>query len=69
MIKRRRFKQTQTFKQRLEEEAARFRMAAEQAPPGMARELLLRRVRQTETALHINEWLRPSTPQLPRQAT
>jgi hypothetical protein len=42
----------------LAEEAQKFREAAEQQPPGsMARELLLRRARQAETASHINEWL------------
>jgi hypothetical protein len=54
---RRRFKQTQTFEERLAEEAARFRKAAEQAEPGMPRDLLLRRARQAETASHMNEWL------------
>jgi hypothetical protein len=56
--RRRRFKQTQTFEQRLAEEAARFRTAAEELPPGTARELLLRRARQAETASHMSDWLR-----------
>jgi hypothetical protein len=43
-----------TFKQRLAEEALRFKEAAEKERPGsMARELLLRRARQAETASHI----------------
>ena len=47
-----------TFKQRLLQEAIRFKEAAEKESPGtMARELLLRRARQAETASHINEWL------------
>jgi hypothetical protein len=47
-----------TFEQRLAEEAARFKEAAEKERPGtMARELLLRRARQAETASHINGWL------------
>ena len=47
-----------TFEERLAEEAQKFRAAAEQQPPGSAaRELLLRRARQAETASHINEWL------------
>jgi len=54
---RRRFRHTQTFEERLAEEAARFRKAAEQAEPGMARELLLRRARQAETASRMNAWL------------
>jgi hypothetical protein len=55
---RRRFNHTQTFEERLAEEAEQFRQAAQTAPPGMARELLLRRARQAETASRMNEWLR-----------
>lgn len=47
----RRTKRGKTFEERLAEEAQCFREAASQAPPGMARELLLRRVRQMEAAL------------------
>jgi hypothetical protein len=58
---RRRVKHTATFEERLAEEAERFRKAAEQQAPGStARELLLRRARMTETASHINQWLKPS---------
>ena len=59
MVKtRRRVKHTLSFRERLTEEAERFRTAADQQPLGsMARELLLRRVRQTETALHMNDLL------------
>lgn len=56
---RKRVKHTATFEDRLAEEAIKFKEAAEKQPPGsMARELLLRRARQAETAAHINEWLR-----------
>jgi hypothetical protein len=58
MIKRRnRTKHTKTFEERLAEEAARFKEAAAQLPPGPQREIYLRRARQAETASHINEWL------------
>jgi hypothetical protein len=51
-------KATATFEERLAEEAKRFREAAEAEPPGStARELLLRRARQAETASHMSEWL------------
>jgi hypothetical protein len=61
---RKRVKHTATFEERLAEEALKFKEAAEKQPPGsMARELLLRRARQAETAAHINEWLR--SPGLP----
>ena len=55
---RRRVKHTQTFAERLAEEAERFRKAAEALPSGTAQELLLRRARQAETASHMNDWLR-----------
>jgi hypothetical protein len=57
MQQRRRVKHTQTFEEWLAEEAARFKKAAEEAAPGMARELLLRRARQAETASHTSERL------------
>jgi hypothetical protein len=51
-------KQRITLDERLAEEARRFKEAAEQQPPGtLARELLLRRARQAETASHMNGWL------------
>ena len=47
-----------TFEERLAEEAQRFKEAAERELPGsMARELLLKRARQAETASHMNQWL------------
>jgi hypothetical protein len=47
-----------TLDERLAEEARRFKEAAEQQPPGtLARELLLRRARQAETASRMNDWL------------
>ena len=53
--RRRRLKHTQTFEERLAEEAVRFRSAAEELPPGTARELLLKRARlasQTAVPVH-----------------
>ena len=58
MTVRRRIAHRLTFEERLAEEARRFREAAEKEVPGsMARELLLKRVRQAETASHMNQWL------------
>jgi hypothetical protein len=55
---RRRVKHTATFEERLASEAIKCREAAEQHPPGSnARELLLQRARQAETASRINNWL------------
>jgi hypothetical protein len=55
---RKRVKHLTTFEERLAEEARRFKEAAEEQPPGSkARELLLRRARQAETASHMSNWL------------
>jgi hypothetical protein len=58
MQKRRRIKHEKSFEQRLAEEAQRFREAAEALPPGMAQELLLKRARMAERAVHMNHWLK-----------
>jgi len=55
---RRRVKHIATFEERLAQEALRFKEAAGKQPNGSrARELLLRRARQAETASQINRWL------------
>ena len=68
MVKqRRRVKHGATFEERLAEEAIKFKEAARKEPPGsMARELLLRRARQAETASHINAWLKSPGLQPPK---
>ena len=64
---RRRVKHIATFEERLAEEAVKFREAAEAQPGGsLARELLLRRARQAETASQINSWLRSPGLQPPK---
>jgi hypothetical protein len=61
MAERRPIKHKATFEERLAEEAIRFKEAAEKQPPGStARELLLRRARQAETAARISDWLQSS---------
>jgi hypothetical protein len=45
------------FEQRLAQEAHRVKERAKSLPHGRERELLSRKARQLETALHINEWL------------
>jgi len=57
MMLRRRFKQTQSLKQRLVEQVKHLREEAKLKRPGVEREELLRKARQTETAAHIDEWL------------
>ncbi len=64
---RRHFTQTKSFQERLADEARKLREAAEKLPPGShAQELLLRRVRQAETASHVDDWLRSPGLQPPK---
>jgi hypothetical protein len=63
----RRIKHEATFEERLAEEAIKFKEAAEKQPRGStARELLLRRARQAETAAHMSDWLRSPEFQPPK---
>jgi hypothetical protein len=60
MQQRRRFTQVIPLRARLIEEARRLREEARGTPPGIAREQLLRRARQAETATQIERWLSSS---------
>jgi hypothetical protein len=62
-IKRSRLKHVASFDERLRRAANEAREAADGLPPGEARDALLQRVRQTETAARINEWLASPAPQ------
>ena len=56
---RRRVTHTATFEEQLAIEARKFKEAAAELPAGStARELLLRRLRQLETASHMNKALK-----------
>jgi hypothetical protein len=61
-MQRRRFENILTFPERLDQEVKRLRIEAEKLPHGTERDQLLRKARQAETALHINDWL--SSPEL-----
>ena len=52
MLKRRRFKQTDTLEQRLVEEANRLREEAKLLPPGAVRDATIRKARQADAAIH-----------------
>jgi hypothetical protein len=54
---RRRFKQLYSLKERLENEVTKLRQEADDTPPGVKRDLLLRRARHAEAAAHMDEWL------------
>ena len=66
MPERRRFTQTTSLEERLAKEATRLRKQAQGTPPGIERELLVRKARQAETASRMIEWL-ASGLQAPRQ--
>jgi len=56
-MERRRIKHTMSFDERLADQAHRLRDQARTLPPGIERDELIRRARQSETASRINEWL------------
>jgi hypothetical protein len=57
-----RFKQAQSLKQRLLDRVNSLREEAKLVAPGLERETLLRKARQSETAANIDEWI--SSPEL-----
>jgi hypothetical protein len=54
-----------SFDEKLQAERARLEAAFENIEPGPQRDLLERKLRQIETASHINEWLSSSRLQPP----
>ena len=58
VIKRRRFKQTQSLEERLAQDTLKLRAQAKMLPPGPDRSDIARRIRQNEAASHFCELLR-----------
>lgn len=56
-MQRNRVKQTQPLKERLVEEAKRLRDEAKAMPPGVEREVLIRKARHADAAAKMDEWL------------
>ena len=56
----------QALEERLSEEARRLRAQAQTLPPGLEREMMLRKARQAETGSHMSEWLSSPGLQPPR---
>ena len=56
-MQRRRFKHVLSFADRLANESERLREEAEKLPHGPEREILLRKARQADIALHVDKWL------------
>ena len=52
MPEHRRFTQTTSLEERLAQEATRLRKQAQGTPPGIERDLLVRKARRAETASH-----------------
>jgi hypothetical protein len=57
MKKRRRFKQSQSLKDRLASFAEDARKRADELPPGPVKDNLLRKARQADTATRLDEWV------------
>lgn len=56
MLKRRRAKQTQSLQNRLATWAEEVREQAAKLPPGPERDILLKKLRQADTASHLEDW-------------
>ena len=56
MQHRRRFKQIVSLQDRIAEWAAGVRKQAKEMQPGQERDELLKKLRQAETAMHMDEW-------------
>ena len=67
MTERRRIKHTLAFEERLAANAQCLKEQAGKLPSGNQRDELERKVRQIETASHINEWLTSPGFQPPKQ--
>lgn len=65
-MQRRRFKQILTFPDRLANEAARLRDEAERLPQGPERDELLKKARQADDAIQMDNWLRSPGLQPPK---
>ena len=66
MQERRRFKQVTTLQDRIAEWAEQVRSQAARMPPGPARDELLKKLRQSRTAMHMDDWANSSDVQAPK---
>ena len=67
-MNRRRFEQTSSLAQRLMENVEHPKKQLSGLPPGPAREQIVRRIHQNETASHVDDWLKSSGLQPPKAA-
>jgi hypothetical protein len=68
MVMQRRRSIHQTFEDRIAAEKASTEAAAEKLTPGPQKDALLKKIRQLETASHINDWLSSPGLQPPKTA-
>ena len=66
MLKRRRFKQSQSLRDRLTAWTKGVRDQAAKLPPGPERDALLKKMGQAETAAHLSEWVNSAGLQPPK---
>jgi hypothetical protein len=66
MQRRRRVKHQFTFQDRIVSWTKEVRAQAAELPPGPGRDMLLKKVRQAETAMHLEDWARPTELQPPK---
>jgi hypothetical protein len=59
---------SQTFEDRIAAEKARLEAQVPTVPHGPARDALIKKIRQLETASHVNEWLASPGLQPPKPA-
>ena len=64
-MERRRFKQAQSLRDRLATWADGLRQQADQLPEGPERDALLKKLRQADTAAHMEDWANSSGLQPP----
>ena len=67
VIRRPRIRHTLSFEERLAKAARQAREGADLLPPGLERELLLRKAHACEIAAEINEWISSPDAQLPQE--
>ena len=67
MLKRRRFKQTQSLSERLVQNVEHLKAQLATLPPGLERDHIIRRIRQNEAAANIDQWLKSPGLQPPQE--
>ena len=66
MFKRRRFKQQLTLQDRLSAWATKVQEQADELRPGPERDALIRKARQADVAIHIDDWVKSPELQPPK---